>query len=114
MSHTSHRMHEHSVRAYRESIEAMNRRAKMVYGLLMQTGRPMTARQILAALYPGQHDPNLVRPRITDLKKELFLEEYDDVTDSESGKKVARFIGLSHEERQRRIDALNNPQMELF
>ncbi len=58
-------MHENSLAAYGQERAHLSDRAFRIYKLLAEHPEPMTDRQIMETL--GFHEPNAVRPRITEL-----------------------------------------------
>ena len=92
--HYSHEMHENSLRALREALDsgAFNAREKQI--LLVYQRRPekpFTDRDVMDEL--GYHDPNMVRPRITELVDKGWLSECDEGrVDRATGKLVRQTI----------------------
>lgn len=60
--------------AYEESREAAKTRKKQIYKRLQESG-PMTADTLMAAM--GYMDPNNVRPRLTELKRDGLVRVID-------------------------------------
>lgn len=84
-------MHDNSLTAYRESVATLSGRKRLIYHHLLGVG-PRTAREILGALHPGRDDPNLVRPRLTELKDDGLITEWR--TTIEYGHQVTIFKAL--------------------
>jgi len=84
-------IHDNSLTAYRSAITTLSARKRLIYHHLLGVG-PRTAREILGALYPGKGDPNLVRPRLTELKDDGLIMEWRSTT--ENGHKVTIFKAL--------------------
>ncbi|HEA68313.1 MAG TPA: hypothetical protein ENI07_16060 [Desulfobacterales bacterium] len=84
-------MHPNSLTAYRESVATLSQRKRLIYHHLLGVG-PRTAREILGALYPDSGDPNLVRPRLTELKDDGLITEWR--TTVENGHQVTIFKAL--------------------
>lgn len=72
-----HRMHAHSLQSYR-SLDTSSRRA-LILSLLETARRPVTDRELLAELVARGHlpseDPNLVRPRLTEMVQDGTIRE---------------------------------------
>ena len=95
--------HQNSKNAFSERIEELSPRAQEIYGKLVRIGQPKTDREILQLCFPGREDMNLVRPRLTELKHEHWVEESGDVKDAMPHVEVRKIRALSAEERQRRL-----------
>lgn len=96
-------VHDNSLAAYRDPANArvLHGRALAVYETVKHHG-PMTDRQVLARLFPGRDDANLVRPRLTELVKAGLLTEVGDQVDSDTGLTV------------RLLDVVREPMTDLF
>lgn len=70
---TSHAMHANSLEAHRERGPKLTERQHTVLEWFRRHGKPATDRECMEAL--GYSDPNFVRPRITELVKDLGLLE---------------------------------------
>lgn len=79
-------MHPNSEIAFAESFGELGRREKECYAVLTQSMRPLTDRQVMEALRFS--DPNAVRPRLTELCKDLWVREVGWTQDHVSGKRV--------------------------
>jgi hypothetical protein len=108
-------VHDNSVKGYHESIDELHGRARDIYHKLCFFGVPMTARELRDRCYPDQ-DMNYVRPRLTELKEQLWVIEFENVEDDLTGKTVAAYKAVSAEKRAQIIeDRLRNAaQMEMF
>lgn len=94
-------IHQHTLEAYSKAAEVLGKRAREVYMCLADNG-DLTDRQIRDLLFPGQ-DMNLVRPRITDLKRDGWIEETADTTiDAVSHQKVRILRAVDPETRRQR------------
>ena len=82
-------MHENSLAAYSEGNRSggLSDRAARILGVVRHRGL-CTDRQIKDAL--GFDDMNAVRPRITELIKANYLEEFDSISDPVTGRKARR------------------------
>jgi len=85
MKHAKHDMHANSLAAYREEIERLKGRARQVFDYVALHGRS-TDRQIMVGL--AFTDPNMVRPRISELVKMGLLIECGGRRDPATGKRV--------------------------
>lgn len=110
-----HRIHVNSLRSFSESQDCLGRRARECYGVLAQSLRPMTDREVMRAL--GYQDMNAVRPRLTELLDDLWLEEVGTTEDELTGKQVRLLRAVPAWRRSQRIAAIleeqRNPQLEL-
>jgi len=69
-------MHENSLTAWDGVRETKEARKSAIVALFRARGNaPMRDVDVLSALFPGGRDPNLVRPRITELHRERVLVE---------------------------------------
>lgn len=93
--HDTHNMHDNSLDAYADDEAQLSDRATRILEIVRSAERPLTARQVLGAycleLGVRHHDMNLVRPRISELVKDGWLEEAGKVKDAVTGKTVALF-----------------------
>lgn len=64
MAHLAHRMHEHSLDAYRAEEAKLSTRSKAVLDWIAAHG-PHTDREVMQGM--GFSEPNAVRPRLTEL-----------------------------------------------
>lgn len=82
--------HVHSAEALAGEVDSgrLGRRAHEVLVCVSRAGRPLTDREVAAAL--GFADMNAVRPRITELLQDGWLREVDEVVDQVTGKLVRR------------------------
>jgi predicted HTH transcriptional regulator len=94
-----HRMHEHSLEAYRSERHELSARSQSVFDWLKQHG-PATDRQVMFGL--GFREPNSVRPRITELIDSGLVREVGSTKDQFSGKTV------------RRVDVIRSPEQLSF
>lgn len=78
-------MHPNSLAAYRSEVRRISLRAATVYAWIREHGRS-TDREVMKGL--GYHDPNKVRPRITELVDAGMLAEVDEKIDPETRKRV--------------------------
>ncbi len=85
MPHAHHHMHENSLRVYRESVDKLKGRALMVFAYVTAHG-PVTDRDIMTGL--SYTDPNMVRPRVSELVKQGLLRECGNVKDPVTRKMV--------------------------
>lgn len=95
------RLHEHSLEAYREERPRLSRREQIILDIYRrQPNRLFTDRDIQDILlfqgYPAK-DMNYCRPRITDLKKDGYLDEVGETVDRATKKKV-RLLRLARRE----------------
>ncbi len=108
-------IHQNSLKAFTESQDQLNRREKEILGAL-HMGARMTDRQIMTAL--GYNEPNAVRPRITNLIDDLWVEQCGDQKDALTQKTVRIVRALAVWERAARIrraqEAAMQPQLNLF
>ena len=86
--HTSHEMHENSLKAHEEELPKLSKRADLIYSFVASHAGSggFTDRGLMRLL--GFSDPNCVRPRITELVKAGLLVECDKTTDPTTGKTV--------------------------
>jgi len=103
----AHRLN--SLLAYQESRMKFSKREKEIYGALVMSDKPLTDRELRDKHFPG-HEMNYVRPRISDLIKDGWIEEMGQKTDIVTNKRVRLICALSPEERYRREC---QPQQEL-
>lgn len=69
-------VHANSVESFHGSKNAISDRRRAVLEVYQaRPGLALTDRQVLAHLYPGKDDLNMVRPRITELIEEGLLVE---------------------------------------
>jgi len=101
--HAQHEMHENSLTAYR-SITDLSKRAQDIYYTLAHSPRAMTAREVLDKLFPGRGDPNLVRPRLTELKDDGWVVEVTNVVDDLTGCTVSAFRAVSPDTREKLLE----------
>lgn len=87
MSHAAHRMHDHSLAAYRAEESKLSKRAEAVLAWIEQHG-PHTDREVMQGM--GFSEPNAVRPRITELIDAHKLMEVGSVRCPVTGKTVRR------------------------
>ena len=95
-THNVHTMQGTSLKAYREDIGKLNKRAQRILGVFKEAARAMSARDILDHLNAADgtdiQDMNYVRPRITELGKAgLIFKTSERMADRISGKTVATF-----------------------
>jgi hypothetical protein len=109
--HDKHAMHGNSIEAYADDIHKLSKRAQEIYSKLCRHGK-MTDRQVLKTMFPDSDDMNLVRPRLTDLKKQRFIVECGDVDDAKTGKLVRLVRAVTPEERAKLIAAENGDDMQ--
>lgn len=84
-------LHSHSLAATEHRQDEHKGRKALILDCLRVRGKPLTARQILADLFPGHEDMNLVRPRISDLVRERTLVEAGEIADHRTGETVSTF-----------------------
>jgi hypothetical protein len=82
------RMAMRSAMIHEEHEQEFRGRKRLILDCLRIRNRPMTDRQILNDLFPGRDDPNLVRPRISDLIREGALIEAAEQVDEKTGETV--------------------------
>lgn len=93
MKHPEHEMHPNSLEAYHEEqVPTFQTREAKILELFKSVRVPMTDRCVMRHL--GFSDPNNVRPRITELIDQGYLQETGRIVDSASGKKV-RLVAIS-------------------
>lgn len=84
--------HHNSLLAWYGAQDIHKGRRNAVLGVVVKSHPvPVSARDILHKLFPYSDDLNKVRPRITELKKDGWIEEHDAVK-QESGQVQARFV----------------------
>ena len=94
--HETHTMHECSLATYKEEVAHLDARKRRILGLFKRSsGEPMSWRDVLGVINrldgTDIQDPNHVRPRLTELKKQGFIRVADKKRDPVSGKMVSRF-----------------------
>jgi hypothetical protein len=75
--HQKHRIHENTTVTYDEVKAWLGNRELMVLNTFLAADKPLTDREALHQLFPGDNDMNKVRPRITSLVESNVLEESD-------------------------------------
>lgn len=91
---------DNSLIAYRNEVQKFSKRANLIYGFLLRSGRAMTDRQIKDELFGFSADMNTTRPRISDLVKAGWIREHGKkVIDGVTGKLVRKVQAVSPEER---------------
>ena len=100
-------MHANSLIAYQENLAKLDKRSKMIYGHVAMKGLPMTDRQIKNDLFGLWADMNMVRPRISDMKRDGWMIEVGQEK-GESGKLERLVWIVTPEER-----ATGKKQMEM-
>lgn len=89
-----------SLLTYQEEVRNFNRREMLIYGLLARSLRPMTDREVKDTLFGVMADMNMVRPRITDLRKKGWLREQKKAVIDPVTKKYVRTVeAVTAEER---------------
>jgi hypothetical protein len=91
------RIHHNSIEAFDAIEDERSERAELIYRRLLNAPRPMTDRELMAAL--GFQDPNAVRPRITELIDNRWLVETGSVECPVTSKRVRRVRALNSDER---------------
>jgi predicted HTH transcriptional regulator len=89
-------MHDHSLQSHKKHLADFGERERIIYDLLRAHG-PMTDRAVMQRL--GYTDPNMVRPRITELKKSDWVVECGEVEDPVTHVKVRLVKALTTEDR---------------
>lgn len=87
MKHLTHRMHGHSVAAFRAEEVKLGRRAQAIVAWIEKHG-PHTDREVAAGM--GFDHRSAVQPRITELIESNQLMEVGDVACPVTGKRVRR------------------------
>jgi predicted HTH transcriptional regulator len=87
VDHATHRMHPHSLDAYRAEESKLSKRAEAVLTWITEHG-PHTDREVMQGM--GFTEPNAVRPRITELIDAGKLMEVCSVRCPVTGKTVRR------------------------
>ena len=95
-SHKAHNIHGHSQLAYDQEYEKLQSRTELIFGIIRNSPEPLTARDVLNAINSKYSstlpDMNYVRPRISELLKEGYIEESGvKAVDPVTGKNVAQF-----------------------
>lgn len=85
MKHATHRMHEHSLKAYTTSQTMLAGRQAEVYEWLISNG-PATDREVMQGL--GYRDMNAVRPRLSELIEKGMIGEVGERACEVTGKTV--------------------------
>ena len=104
-------MHNNSLKAYTESRSELSARAGQVLDALYFHG-PKTARELKSLM--GFDDMNAVRPRLTDLKDDLWVRECATTIDHKTKKTVAVYEGVTPAARAKKIEELKNGQLDLL
>lgn len=76
-----------SLEAYRNKIKLLNERQRRVFDSLKMHG-PCDPRTMLARLFPGSDDMNLVRPRFTELKGKGLIKKRERIRCPHSQERV--------------------------
>jgi predicted HTH transcriptional regulator len=100
-------MHQHSLQARKDNLADFNERERVIYDLLRVHG-PMTDRGVMQRL--GYTDPNMVRPRITELKKSDWVVECGEEVDPGTHVKVRLVKALTPAERSQLLTT-NQPNL---
>lgn len=95
------RIHQNSLEAFDTIEDERGERAEMIYQLLAKSGAALTDRQIMTEL--RFHEPNAVRPRITELIDNRWLVETSSVVCPVTGKHVRRVRALNEQARNELI-----------
>jgi hypothetical protein len=85
------RMSMRSIMAHDRREDEFGGRKRLIMDCLKLRRRPLTAREILADLFPGSDDLNRVRPRISEMVKSGDLVEAYEQVDAATGETVAAF-----------------------
>ena len=91
--HAEHQMHGNSLAARVSTRKETAERKAAIIQCLTSAGHSMTDRQILNALFPGREDMNLVRGRISDLKKDGILREVGSILENGRPNRLVWFAG---------------------
>ena len=104
-------MHTNSIKAYHESSMELSKRSNEVLECLYRMGKG-TARQIKKSM--GYDDMNMVRPRLTELKDQLWIVEDHHTKCPVTGKTVAVFKPVQKEQRINLIKEEHSGQLALL
>jgi hypothetical protein len=82
--------HDNSLEAFRAEVNTFSRRTRLIYDTYRNSASPMSDRQVLHSIFgPDENDMNKVRPRITKLRDDGWLEE---VGSRPEGRRSVRLI----------------------
>jgi len=108
-------MHRNSLKVYAELKDKMSARARVIHTLLLSVGA-MTDRQVMHRL--NYTEPNMCRPRCSELIQSHWCYEAGHINDHETGKRVRLVAARTAQERREFLASLETQkppkQLDLF